>query len=492
MREDFYTKPINNTLFLLFIMGILGGMFSCSEQKEVFDPPKKPGELGKATLYLTTGDQNKLLSREPDLARTEMDNSTLPTINIDVNDLKQEMEGFGAALTGSSAYVLNQKMSSGQRQVLLEDLFSTNGISLSYARMTIGASDFSLSDYTYNDLAPNEVDYELKNFSIANDKQDVVPVFKEILTLNPDLHIMGSPWSPPAWMKTNNSLIGGELKKEAYGVYADYFVRFIEAFREEEIPIKAITVQNEHLHANAGYPCMLMSSQDQNTFIRDYLGPVFEERGLNTQIILYDHNWDNTQYAISILNDPMTKKYVVGSAFHGYAGDVNAMSLVHNAHPDRGLYFTEISGGGWATNFSDNLQWNMRNVFMGTTNNWSKNVLLWNLALDENMGPTNNGCQDCRGVVTINSQTGEVTKNVEYYALGHFSKFIPSGSQRVGNHSSGDLSGLVFVSFIRPDGGKVLVISNDSIAGRELKVTESQSQIIYTIPAKSVATLTWD
>lgn len=478
----------------MFFVGLSATLISCSsDSPEVFEPPKKVQELGKATLHLTTGDQRKLLNREPELSITELDHRTMPMISLFTDDVKQEIEGFGAALTGSSAYLINQRMNNAQRQELLRDLFSLDGgIGLSYLRMTIGSSDFSLSNYTYNDLAPGETDYELQKFSISKDKQDVVPVFKEILALNPDIHIMGSPWSPPAWMKTNNSLVGGELKKEAFGVYADYFARYIETYHSEGIGIDAISVQNEPLHATAGYPCMYMSSEDQNVFIRDYLGPVLKERDLDTNVILYDHNWDNTHYAISILNDPATKAYVAGSAFHGYGGDVNSMSQVYLAHPDKGLYFTEISGGEWATNFSDNLQWNMRNVFMGTTKNWSKNVLLWNLALDENHGPTNNGCMDCRGVVTINSQTGQFTKNVEYYSLAHFSKFIPSGSKRIGSQTSGDLAGFDHVSFIDPKGKKILVVANDNNASRDFKVIENNRQILYTLPEKSVATVTWD
>lgn len=234
-----------------------------------------------------------------------------------------------------------------------------------------------------------------------------------------------------------------------------------------------------------------MSSQDQNTFIRNYLGPVFEKEGIQTDIIVYDHNWDNTQYPLSILNDPVTKGYVAGSAFHGYSGDVQAMSQVHHAHPDKGLYFTEISGGEWATDFSDNLQWNMRHVFIGSIKNWSKNVLLWNIALDENHGPTNNGCQDCRGVVTINSQTGEVSRNVEYYSLAHFSKFVRPGSYRIGSQASGNFSGIDFVPFLNPEGARVLVIANDNPNVRQLKIVEEDRQMIYSLPAKSVATVIW-
>lgn len=475
-------------------LAILLSILSCSsEEPEKYEPPKKQEELGKARLFLTTGDQGKLLSEEPQLTITKLDNSAFPTIQLFPAEKLQQMEGFGAALTGSSAYLIHQKLNHSQRERLLRELFSVeNGIGLSYLRLTIGASDFSLSNYTYNDLPKGETDYDLDRFSIAKDKQDLVPVLKEILGINQNIRIMGSPWSPPAWMKTNESLMAGELKKEAYGVYAKYFVGYIQALREEGIGIAAITIQNEPLHATANYPSMYMSSADQSMFIRDHLGPAFAANNIDADIVVYDHNWDNTAYPMDILNDPATKEYVAGTAFHGYGGDVNAMSQVHNAHPDKGIYFTEISGGEWATNFSDNLQWNMRHVFIGTTKNWSKNVLLWNLALDERYGPTNNGCQDCRGVVTVNSQTGEVSRNVEYYSLAHFSKFIPSGSHRIGSQSSGNTGGVDFVAFLTPEGERVLVMSNDNSESRELKIVEGERQLIYSLPGKSVTTIVWE
>jgi glucosylceramidase len=168
------------------------------------------------------------------------------------------------------------------------------------------------------------------------------------------------------------------------------------------------------------------------------------------------------------------------------------MSIVHNAHPDRGLYFTEISGGEWATNFSDNLQWNMTNIFIGTTKNWSKNVLLWNLALDQDHGPKNNGCQDCRGVVTINSNTGSITRNVEYYSIGHFSKFVKPGAFRISSTSFESSTKLDHVAFLNPDGSKVVVVSNDNATVRSFVIKTGTSQVAYSLPGNSVSTIVWD
>jgi glucosylceramidase len=470
------------------------GLGSCGSDEGTPDPgpPKQPEEIGKAQVWLTTGDQSKLLSKENDISITEIVSTTIASITIDVTQKLQEIEGFGAALTGSSAYLIRQELSSGQRNELLRELFDPEtGIGISYLRMTIGASDFSLSDYTYDDMPAGDTDYDLTHFSIAKD-QDVVSVFKEIVAIAPGIKIMGSPWSPPAWMKTNGSLKGGKLKPGAYDVYARYFVKYINAYKSEGITIDAITPQNEPLYSTANYPCLDMSSSEQLTFIKNNLGPLFQAENITAKIITYDHNFDNTAYAISILNDPAAKNYVTGSAFHAYGGNVSAMSIVHNAHPDKGLYFTEVSGGAWATNFSDNLQWNMTNIFIGTTKNWSKNVLLWNLALDQDHGPKNNGCQDCRGVVTINSFTGSITRNVEYYSIGHFSKFVMPGAFRISSTSFESSTKLDHVAFLNPDGSKVVVVSNDNTTVRSFVIKTSTSQFTYTLPGKSVCTIVWD
>ena len=456
-------------------------------------PPKAPEEIGKAALWLTTGSQAKLLSKENDISITHITETSFPVITIDPSVKFQEVEGFGAALTGSSAYLINKKMTTAQRQALLDDLFDpVDGIGISYLRMTIGASDFSLGNYTYDDMPAGQTDFDLANFTIERDREDVVPVLKQILAIVPGLRIMGSPWSAPAWMKTNGNLLGGKLKPEAYDVYARYFVRYLEAFKAEGISIDAVTPQNEPLHFTAGYPCMEMQAGEQLDFIKNHLGPLFSTAGVSTRIIAYDHNWDNTAYAISLLNDPGARQYIAGSAFHGYAGNVSAMSVVHNAHPDKALYFTEISGGEWATNFADNLQWNMSNIFIGTTKNWSNTALLWNLALDENHGPTNNGCQDCRGVVTINSTNGAVTRNVEYYSIAHFSKFVRPGAFRISSTAFDGSTQLNNVAFINRDGTKVLVVSNASADAKTFVARWDDREFSCFIPGASVATIVWD
>ncbi len=481
------------TGLLLFLISV-SVLLSCSGDDGSDQNPLPSDALkGEADVWLTMGDQSVLLGQQKAASITGIKSTSLPVITIDSTALMQEIEGFGAALTGSSAYLMNRKLTATERGTLLNDLFDVeSGIGISYLRMSIGASDFSPVAFTYDDMPSGETDFNLDHFSIATDEEDVVPVFKEILQIAPDIKILGSSWSPPAWMKTNANLKGGTLKPEAYDVYARYFVEYLRAYEQHGIAIDAVTLQNEPLYNAAPYPCMKMTAEEQLVFIKDYVGPLFQAEGIKTKIIIYDHNWDNTDYPISILDNAEVSQYVAGSAFHAYGGDVGAMSIVHNAHPDKGLYFTEIGGGDWATDFSVNLLWNMNNIFIGTTKNWSKNALLWNLALDQDSGPNNSGDEITRGVVTIDNTSGAVTKNVEYYAIGHMSKFVRPGAFRIGSSASTYISQLEFVAFMNSDGSKVIVLANSGADTKTVTIKQGERQFNYSIPGKAVATVVWN
>ncbi len=454
-------------------------------------PPEQEEVVGIAQWWVTKGDQSVLLVSQPNLDIVNSTTTSFTTITVNPAQQYQEIEGFGAALTGSSAYLINQKLNASQRQSLLNDLFDkTNGIGISYLRLTMGASDFSLQDYTYNDMPSGQQDPDLNTFSIAGDEDDVIPVLQQILGINPDIKLMGSPWSAPAWMKTGQNLHGGSLQTQWYDAYADYFVKYINAYAAIGITIDAVTPQNEPLHETAAYPSMLMPATSQAQFIGQSLGPAFATAGINTKIIAYDHNFDQYQYPITVLNNSDANQYISGSAFHAYAGNVSAMSAVHNAHPDKGLYFTEISGGNWSLDFSGNLEWNMENILIGTTKNWSKTALFWNLALNENHGPANNGCTDCRGVVTISS-TGQIIKNVEYYSIAHFSKFVKAGAYRINSSNASD-SSINNVAFQNPDGSKVLILLNKSQNPKTVSVIIGDNRFDCNLDKKSVATITWN
>lgn len=478
----------------LIIMLLLASILppACNK-KSPPDDPEPPGPTGPAAqVWLTRADQLKLLSKEAGLPIINQHDGMWPLLTVDTSVRMQTIDGYGAAMTGSSAYLINRVLSTSESQSLLEKLFDPEkGIGISFVRLSMGASDFSLSDFTYNDLPTGQSDFALQQFSLKQDTLDVVPVMQKVKSIAPQLFIMGSPWSAPAWMKTNGSLKGGKLRTDCYNVYADYFVRYVQAMQAKGITISHVTPQNEPLYFTAAYPCMEMQAGEQLTFIRDHLGPKFMQSGLNTKIINYDHNWDNTTYSISILNDPQAKAYTAGSAFHGYGGQVSAMSAVNNAHPDKELHFTEISGGAWAPDFGDNLMWYMRNIFIGTALNWSRSALMWNMALDEFHGPRNNGCPNCRGVVTINQSTGKITYNEEYYAIGHFSKFVRPGARRVSAIWAQSLTNIEAVAFVNTDGSKAMIISNYDDTFKTFTIRQGNKYFSYSIPSRAVTSVVW-
>jgi len=474
-------------VFIFLVISVLMGCTSRS-QDLLSTPDVTTGK--KVSVWVTRGDQTKLMQKQNDLPIVSSGNKEALVSAIDFTTEFQEIEGFGAALTGSSAYLINRKMTAAQRQSLLKDLFDhESGIGISYIRITMGASDFSLEDFTYDDLPAGQTDEELANFSIAKDRDDLIPVLKLILAIQPNIKIMATPWSAPAWMKSSGKLGGGSLKSEWYDSYASYFLKYLQAYEKEGIHIDAISLQNEPLH-EAAYPSMKMEAAAQADFIKNHVGPAMKKAGLATKILAYDHNWDRPDYPLLILNDPLARQYVSGSAFHAYGGNVAAMSQVRAEYPDKGVYFTEISGGRWATNFTDNLKWNMSNIFIGTVNNWSRNALLWNIALDENDGPKNKGCDNCRGVVTVKSG-GDVTKNVEYYTIAHMSKFVRPGAHRVQSDKFPASSRLESVAFSNQDGSKVFVVLNRGADTQKFTVRFGEAQFAYSVEGNSVATLVW-
>jgi glucosylceramidase len=409
-----------------------------------------------------------------------------PTIEIDPKTTYQTIDGFGYTLTGGSAAHI-MRMSAAGRAALLKELFATDGTSLgiSYLRVSIGASDLSARAFSYDDLSPGRVDPELKRFSLAPDRADVIPALKEILTIAPDLKIMGSPWSPPAWMKTNHKSVGGSLKPESYGAYAKYFVKYIRGMKAEGIRIDAITVQNEPLHGGNN-PSLVMQAPEQAEFVKNHLGPAFKQAGLDTKIIVYDHNCDRPDYPISILNDAEARKYVDGAAFHLYAGKIDAMSRVHEAHPDKNLYFTEQ----WTNapgSLAGDLAWHTRELVIGATRNWGRTVLEWNLAADPRQQPhTQGGCSTCLGAVTIDGN--KVTRNPAYYSIAHASKFVRPGSVRI---ATNQVPSLPNVAYRTPGDTKVLIVLNDSRAAQTLGIRDSGKVVTSTLPAGAVGTYVW-
>ncbi len=397
------------------------------------------------------------------------------------------MDGFGFSLTGGSAANLI-KMTPHARAAILRELFATdkNNIGINYLRISIGASDLNEKVFSYDDLPAGETDPDLKKFDLGPDKKDVIPILKEILKLNPSIKIMGSPWSPPVWMKNNKDTRGGNLLPEYYGSYATYFIKYIHEMRRQGIRIDAVTVQNEPLHPGNN-PSLQMLAPEQALFVRDYLGPAFKKAGITTKIIIYDHNADRPDYPIQILNDTAARKFIDGSAFHLYGGKIVALADVHKAHPDKNLYFTEqwIGAPG---NFAGDIPWHVENLIIGASRNWCKTVLEWNLASDAQYQPHTDrgGCDKCLGAITIDKD--RVTRNPAYYIIAHAAKFVRIRSLRI---QSNLLEGLPNVAFKTASGKKVLIVLNSSKEGKAFAIQYKGSSAVTQLPAGAVATYVW-
>ena len=439
------------------------------------------------SLYLTSPDRSALLALQPPIAFTPVAAST-QTITVTPAKTYQTIDGFGFALTGGSAQLI-EHMDPARRAALLHNLFTNqgDGIGVSYLRLTIGSSDMNASVYSYDDLAPNTTDPTLAHFSLEPDKADVLPVLHQILAIDPKIKTLASPWSAPLWMKTNGAAKGGVLEPKYFAAYAAYLTKYIEGMKAEGIPIDTLTIQNEPLNEN-NTPSMLMLSPEQDVFIKDNLGPDFRRAGIKTGIVLYDHNLDHPLYPLSILQDPAAAQYVAGSGFHLYGGTVDAMTEVHNAFPNKNIYFTEQMVTDRDPNGPLNLSHPVAHVVIGATRNWAKVVLLWNLAADPNNGPhtPNGGCPVCTGAITIDGDT--VTRNVAYYTIAQFSKFVPPGSVRI---DSNTLDTLPNVAFRTPDGKKVLVVSNITDTPQTFDVRTGPKSFTSTLPPGNVGTYVW-
>ncbi len=447
---------------------------------------------GGVRVWMTTANKSALLAQQSPIAFQKAADG-VPVIAVDEGDRKQTMDGFGFALTGGSAELL-MKMEVSRRAGLLKELFGNPGdaalgdaISVSYLRVSIGSSDMNERVFTYDDLAAGESDAGLAKFDLGPDRKDVVPVLKEILALNPRIAILASPWSAPSWMKDNDAAKGGSLKPEFYSTYAAYLVKYLRAMAAEGIHIQAITVQNEPLNAN-NTPSMIVTAQEEGRFIQTALRPAFKKAGLFTDIILYDHNCDRPDYPLDILADAKTRAMVKGSGFHLYEGEVSAMTKVHEAHPEKDIYFTEQMVVDGKDKTTLDIARAVSEVMIGATRNWSRNVLLWNLAADPSFGPhtSDGGCPVCEGAITIDGDA--VTRNLAYYTVAQVSKFVPPGSVRVG---SGVVDGLADVAYSKPGRGMVLVVANTGKGPKAFAVRDGKREFNAVLDAGAVGTYVW-
>jgi len=464
--------------------------------------------------WITNADRSSLFEKQADpITFGTRDSRRGTAIIIDENQPLQSIDGFGFALTGGSAELM-MKMSAAERNKLIHELFETdeNNLGVSYIRLSIGSSDLNSFVFSYDDLAEGETDLPLAKFNLFQDYKDVIPVMKEILAINPKIKILGSPWSAPKWMKTNNNVRGGALKPECYDVYARYLVKYIQSMKKEGITIDAITVQNEPLNSN-NTPSMQWIASEQKDFIKNNLGPEFQKSGITAKIILFDHNLDRIDYPLTTLRDPEVARYVDGTGFHHYGGDFSAMTTLHTAYPDKNLYFTEqmvVEKPGSAT---IDIAAQVKRLIIGATRNWSKNVILWNLAADPLNDPhtDNGGCPMCQGAVTIDGD--KVSRNIAYYTIAHASKFVSPGSVRISSTNKGDKTvvinddeerkGSVRVSvlenadvlpnvvFKTPEGKIVLIVVNDTQSTNSCRIQYNGQFATLRLNAGAVGTYIW-
>jgi len=433
-----------------------------------------------AQVWTTNSDQSALLKKS-DIS-VGVASKDIPVIEINEKKTFQPVDGFGFTLTGGSAMLIN-RMNDVAKQSLLQELFGKeeNSIGISYLRISIGASDLDSSVFSYDDLPKGETDESLSTFSISKDADNLIPVLQSIVKINPAIKIMGSPWSPPTWMKDNGRSKGGHLLLKYYDAYARYFLKYILAMKKNGISIDAITLQNEPEHGGNN-PSMLMTATEQANFVANHLGPLFQKNNIGTKIIVWDHNCDHPEYPIAVLNNSMAKKYIDGSAFHLYNGDISALTEVKNVHPDKKLYFTEQWTGSKGT-FDGDFIWHEKNVIIGSMKNWSSVALEWNLANDPKYEPhTPGGCTECKGALTIDGSS--IERNVAYYIIAQASKFVPAGSIRI---ESTSIKGLENVAFLRPDGKLVLIMLNEKVSEVEFVINFRGKSILSSMKPSSAA-----
>ena len=457
-----------------------------------------PGSGPAVSIVVTTDDQTMQLTPQPSASFSTASGSS-NVVYLDETQVYQPIEGFGAATTDSATYLLKEVAQPAQLSQAMNNLFTRqgNGIGLSFLRNPMGASDIARSVYSFDDNIANggAADPTLTNFSIAHDMKDIIPLIMQAKLLNPQIKIMANPWSPPGWMKTSNSMIGGSLLPTMYTSFANYFVDYIQAYAAAGINIDYISLQNEPLYVPTNYPGMCMpatststdctSQTNQQTALFQYVLPALSTAGLSTKVLVYDHNWDRPDYPENVLSNQNLSQ-IAGVAWHGYASTPGAMTPIQNMFSSVGTYETEHSG--LITN-SDQTRLDFEEITQ-CMRNWARAYVKWSLALDENNGPHTGGCSTCTPIVTVNSTSGNITYGSEYYTMGNFSKYVLPGANRI---YSSNAAGIVTAAFVNPapDNSRILVAFNDSSQTQTFQVQWGTQSFTYTLPSLAGATFTW-
>ena len=462
-----------------------------------------PGSASAVSVVMSTNDETDLLTAQPSVNfTTSTADAGTNTVLVDPTQQYQSMEGFGAAFTDSAAYLLMKTEPSADLSGTLNDLFTRNGngIGLSFMRIPMGASDIALSVYSYDDQPVGTTDLNLTSFSIAHDQAYILPLIVQAKTLNPQMKLMANPWSPPGWMKdpatiSPVSMQGGSLLLTSANetAFANYFVKFLQAYQTAGVSIDYISIQNEPENMTAAYPSMLMPDTTQLALLQGYVLPALSTAKLTAKVFAWDHNWDTPSYPEYVLSGLTTQQLtqVAGTAWHGYGGAPGAQQIVQNEFPTLGTWETEHSGGTWQ---SDQFTTDMLEITQVLRNS-AKSFVKWSLALNENLGPnlTQNvpglgGCNTCTPIVTVNSTTGAVTKDIEYYTLGHYSKYVLPGAVRI---YSSNTPAIASVAFENPDGSMAVIAYNSTTTSQTFNMQWGTQSFSYTLPATAAATFTW-
>jgi glucosylceramidase len=450
-----------------------------------------PAAAGAQSVHsvVTTADLQQVLATQPEL-RFSADAVVGTVVDVDEAQRSQTMDGFGAAMTEGSAWLLEEKLPPALREQTMARLFSpTSGAGLSFLRLPIGATDLSRSQYTYDDMPAGQSDAGLAHFSIAHDEADVLPAMRQALALNPAITVMATPWSAPAWMKSPETLDGGQLRDDKLAVYAEYLTKAVAAFGRAGVPVRFLSVQNEPLNETHNYPGTLMPAAQQAKLIGQYLGPDLQRAGLHTEVLAYDHNWDHPEYPIAVMSDPAAAAFVAGAALHCYGGDVRGQDAVAARFPAKGVWLTECSGGLWQ---SEGALFSTAHLLLDATRHGAKAVALWAIALDTEHNPHTGGCDKCRGLVTVDlhATPATVSYNGDFYALAHASMFVRPGAVRIASTTQGR-DGLETVAFVNRDGSlAVLVLNNRSVAA-SFTLRWHGRTVKAMLPASSLASYTW-
>lgn len=463
-------------------------------------PPLRPRPAPhpqQARIHLTTtsgpGGRNvvKGLERQPPV--TFRPGRADGGITVDASRAYQRFEGGGASLTDTAGWLLHSSGTLGDatREATLRKLFAPHdGIGLGFLRNPMGASDLARRGYTYDDLPPGHRDPDLRHFSLAPDRADILPLTARARQLNPDLTLMATPWTAPAWMKDNGRLDQGRLRTRYHDAYARYFVAYLRAYRDSGVPVDFVSAQNEPTCC-PGYPSMRWSGRGLAHFTKDHLLPALHTAGLSTKVLALDWNWDSYRaFGAPTVDDPAVRRHpnFGGIAWHGYRGDVTEQTRVHRRHPHLPAYDTEHSGGGWV---GDQHQQDMRDL-IDYSRNWGRSWVKWSLAVDQDHGPHHGGCDSCTGLVTVHrgdGRHGQVDFTIEYYTMGHLTKFVRHGARRIASTASATVPN---VAWRNPDGSLALIAHNATDGVRTTTVNWRGAHFTYALPPGASATFTWD